>query len=85
MFTLLAEFARLDRETLRKRILSGMDEARQQGIPIGRSAGTTEEKVVFLKKYVAVTRQLRAGLSMRKTAKLRDVAINTVRKVKSLL
>ena len=29
MFTLLAEFTRLERETLRERILSGMDEARR--------------------------------------------------------
>jgi len=85
MFTLLAEFARLERETLRERILSGMDEARRQGIKIGRPAGTTEEKAVFLKKYAAVARQLRAGLSVRKTAKLCEVAINTVRKVKTLL
>ena len=45
MFTLLAEFARLERE----RILSGMDEARRQGIRIGRPAGTTENKADFLK------------------------------------
>lgn len=31
LFTLLAEFARLERETLRERILSGLDEARRQG------------------------------------------------------
>ena len=85
MFTLLAEFARLKRETLRERIRSGMDEARRQGIRIGRPVGATEEKAVFLKKYAAVARQLRAGLSVRKTAKLCEVAINTVRKVKPML
>ena len=31
LFTLLAEFARLERESLRERILSGIDEARRQG------------------------------------------------------
>ncbi len=81
LFTLLAEFARLERETLRERILSGMDEARRKGKKIGRPDGTREEKSDFLKKYAPVIRNLRAGLSVRKTAKLCDVSINTVRKV----
>ena len=85
MCTLLAEFARLERETLRKRILSGMGEARRQGVTIGHPVGATEEKAVFLRKYTAVARQLRAGQSVRNTAKLCYVAINTVRKVKALL
>jgi DNA invertase Pin-like site-specific DNA recombinase len=78
LFTLLAEFARLERETLRERILSGMDEARRQGKKIGRPDGTMEEKGAFLKKYASVIRNLRAGFSVRKTAKLCDVSINTV-------
>ena len=85
IFTLLAEFARLERDTLRECILSGMNEARRQGVTIGRPVGATEEKAVFLKKYAAVARQLRTSLSVRKTAKLCAVAINTVRKVKTLL
>lgn len=85
MFTLLAEFARLERETLRERILSGMEEARRQGKKIGRPDGAMEERATFLKKYGSVTRNLRAGLSVRKTAKLCEVSINTVRKVKALL
>lgn len=85
LFTLLTEFARLERETLRERILSGMDEARRQGKKIGRPDGTTEEKADFLKKYAPVIRNLRAGLSVRKTAKLSDTSINTVRKVKQYI
>ena len=40
MFTLLAEFARMERETLRERILSGMEEARRQGKHLGRPDGS---------------------------------------------
>ncbi|CAA7393828.1 recombinase family protein [Chryseobacterium fistulae] len=85
MFTLLAEFARLERETLRERILSGIDEARRKGKKLGRPDGTQEDKAAFLKKYPLVTRNLRLGISIRKTSKICDVSINTVRKVNDYL
>ena len=49
-FTLLAEFARLERETLRERIISGMEQARRQGKKFGRPDGSKEDKEIFLKK-----------------------------------
>ncbi|KFF22358.1 recombinase family protein [Chryseobacterium sp. JM1] len=85
MFTLLAEFARLERETLRERILSGIEEARRKGKKLGRPNGTKEEKAAFLKKYPLITRNLRLGISIRKTSKICDVSINTVRKVNDYL
>lgn len=85
MFTLLAEFARLERETLRERILSGMDEARRKGKHLGRPDGSNEQKEDFLKKYPSVARNLRLGISVRKTAKICKNSINTVRKVKEYL
>ena len=81
MFTLLAEFARMERETLRERILSGMEEARRQGKHLGRPDGSLENRETFLKKYPSVVRNLRQGISVRKTAKICDTSINTVRKV----
>ena len=68
MFTLLAEFARMERETLRERILSGMEEARRKGKHLGRPDGSSEDKEAFLKKYPSVVRNLRLGISARKTA-----------------
>ena len=85
MFTLLAEFARMERETLRERILSGMEEARRQGKHLGRPDGSLENKETFLKKYPSVVRNLRQGISVRKTAKICDTSINTVRKVNDCL
>lgn len=85
MFTLLAEFARMERETLTERILSGMEEARRQGKHLGRPDGSLENKETFLKKYSSVVRNLRQGISVRKTAKICDTSINTVRKVNDYL
>lgn len=84
-FTLLAEFARLERETLRERIISGMEQARRQGKKFGRPDGSKEDKEIFLKKYPLVSRNLRLGISIRKTSKICDVSINTVRKVNDYL
>lgn len=85
LFTLLAEFARLKRETLRERILSGMEEARRKGKKIGRPEGSLKEAENYLQDYPGVVRNLKQGLSLRQAAKVCEVSVNTVRKVKSAM
>jgi len=75
----------MERETLRERILSGMEEVRMQGKHLRRPNGSLENKDTFLKKYLSVVRNLRQGISVRKTAKICNTSINTVRRVNDYL
>lgn len=83
LFTFLAEFARLERETLVERIHSGLEQARRRGKTLGRPHGTTKSQEQILKDYPRVVRCLKQGLSLRQTAKVAEVSVNTVRKVKA--
>jgi DNA invertase Pin-like site-specific DNA recombinase len=85
LFTLLAEFSRLEKETLIERIHSGLDNARRNGKILGRPHGTTKDDATLLKEYAAVVRSLKQGFSLRQTAKLAAVSVNTVRKVNNAM
>lgn len=85
MFALLAEMARSERETLVERIKSGLAEAKRKGRKLGRPAGTTEDRDTFLAKHRDIVRHLRAGQSVRNTAKLANKGTSTVQRVKASL
>ncbi len=86
MLTLLAEFARMERETLVERTISGQRRAWEvEGKQKGRPIGTKEAKDKILYKYPEVVRHLRADKSLRDVAARCGVAINTVRKVKKTM
>lgn len=82
LFTFLAEFARLERETLVERIHSGLEQARRKGKILGRPKGTSEETEVVLKKYSGAVGLLKKGYSVRKVAKIHGISPTTVAKVK---
>lgn len=82
MFSLLAEMARSERETLVERINSGIAEAKRQGIHCGRPRGTALRHDAFLAKHRDVVRHLRAGHSVRHTAKITEKGVSTVQRVK---
>ncbi|QCR23094.1 recombinase family protein [Pontibacter sp. SGAir0037] len=85
IFTLLAEFARLERETLVERINSGLEQAKRRGIKLGRREGSKVSTEKFLEKYKAVVRQLNQGKSVRDIAAICEVGTATVQKVKKAL
>lgn len=85
MFALLAEIATNERETLTARIKSGLDEARRNGVVLGRPKGTTLPKTAFIAKHRDVCRRLREGHSIRNTAKITGKGISTVQRVKATI
>jgi DNA invertase Pin-like site-specific DNA recombinase len=85
MFALLAEMARSEGENLRDRIKSGLAEARRKGVKLGRPKGTTLSREIFLQKHKDILRLLRAGQSVRHTAKISGKGVSTVQRVKVTL
>ncbi len=84
MLALLGEMARSERETISRRVRSGMDAARRQGKHLGRPPGRITDKQT-LAKHPDVVRMLRSGQSIRHTAKLTDRCKATVETVKRIL
>src|SRR5205823_1226162 len=70
MLALLAEIARSESETLRERIKSGLALARKRGVILGRRKGTVLSRPQFLQKHRDIVRRLKAGHSIRNTAKI---------------
>ena len=85
MFSLLAEMARAERETLVERINSGLDEARRKGVKLGRPTGSTTAPVELLERHRDIVKQLRAGQSVRNVAKITGKGTSTVQRIKALL
>lgn len=82
MFSLMAEMARAEKETLIERINSGLAEARRRGKTLGRPVGTTIAPADLLAKHADVVRLLRAGQSIRHAAAISGKSKGTVENVK---
>ena len=85
IISVMANVAVMERVTLLERQREGIAIAKAKGVYKGRVRGSVESKEEVLKKYKSVVRLLNENLSLRKTAKLADVSLGTVQKVKNLL
>ncbi|REE07868.1 DNA invertase Pin-like site-specific DNA recombinase [Winogradskyella pacifica] len=85
IISVMANVSQMERETLLERQREGIAIAKANGTYKGRVKGSTESKQEFLSKHKEVVKHLKAKQSLRNTAKLSNVSLGTVQKVKKLV
>ena len=80
----LATCAQLERENIAHRLNSGYNLYRANGGRVGRKPGTVKSVEKIKEEYKDVIKELEKGESIRRTAKLHDVSISTVQRIKKL-
>jgi DNA invertase Pin-like site-specific DNA recombinase len=87
IISVLANISEMERMTTLERIREGVAIAKLNGKYTGRVKNTTESQTEFLAKYPKVVQLLKRPTtpSLRDIAKLTDVTVNTVQKVKRML
>ena len=84
IFAITADMARQERETMIERIVSGMATARAKGVKFGRKPGRLYSDQELKKKYARPIKDLQAGISIRKVAKIHGISPDTVQRIKKL-
>lgn len=85
IISVMANIAEMERETLLERQREGIAIAKARGVYKGRELGSKESDADFLAKYKIVVKNLKKGNSIRDTAKICNVSLGTVQKVKNRL
>ena len=84
MIATLATCAELERENIAHRLNSGYNQYRANGGKVGRKPGSVKSVEKLKDEYREVIKELEKGESIRRTAKLHDVSISTVQRIKKL-
>ena len=74
--------AEKERENIYFRLSQGRELAKQKGVTMGRKIGSVKSRDQKEKEYAKVIKLLRKGESMRNVAKLCDVSLSSVQRVK---
>lgn len=84
MIAILSTCAELERDNIQYRLKSGYKNYREKGGKVGRKKGSVKSIDEIKKEYREVIKELERGESIRRTAKLHDVSISTVQRIKKL-
>jgi len=84
LITLLAEVARMERSTIKERMVSGYNNYIANGGKVGRKEGYRKSDEEMREEYAEEIRLLKKGYSLRNITKLTGTSVNTLRKIKTL-
>lgn len=85
IFSIMSTLFEQERKNIKRKQRQGIEIAKLQGKYRGRKVGTTLSPEALLAKYPKVVKELKAGTSIRRTAKLCDVSPFTVQNVKRMM
>lgn len=85
MLAIINQFSQMELSFLKTRINSGIAKAKAAGVHCGRKKGSITSEDVLRKKYSKVILDIKAGISIRKAAKIHNISVNTVQRVKALI
>ncbi|UHG90135.1 recombinase family protein [Spirosoma oryzicola] len=85
ILAVMVEMGAQETERLSERIISGQEEARNNGVRIGRPIGSVIGNKELLEKYPRIVKDLKAGLSIRQISAIRSNSKDTVQRVKKAL
>ena len=85
MIAVLGTAAQLERDNIKFRLNSGRAKYIAEGGVLGRPKGTKKTADQLKAEYANVVKELKRGTSLRRTAKLCDVSLSTVQRVKGAL
>ncbi len=83
MIATLSTCAQLERENIKFRLNSGRQLYIEKGGKLGRSVGSVKSQEKKQEEYRDVIRELKRGTSIRRTAKLHDISISAVQRIKA--
>ena len=84
MIAILSTCAEMERDNIQYRLKSGYNNYREKGGKVGRKIGSVKSVEKIKEEYKDVIKELEKGESIRRTAKLHDVSISTVQRIKKL-
>ncbi len=81
--SVLGTCAEMERENIKFRLTSGREKYIAEGGKLGRKQGSTKSSEKKQEEYKQVLKELKKGTSIRRTAKLCDVSVSTVQRLKA--